>query len=463
LTEQRLVTLGLVAVAVGILGSPALTSDCTGTSTGLIPLTHLGQGLYQGFEGGLYPGGSDQLPAGHLTAGLLAAQQVQPLDAAGQPSAGGAIGMVSFGFSNTSLEFNALRQLAALDPDLHPSLVLVDGARHGTGAQQMADPLDSYWTLTVPFRLLSAGITAEQVQVGWLKNSIPLPNLPFPQDAQLLQGYLTTVVQILHQQFPNLKILYVSSRAYAGYASTHLSPEPFAYEDGFAVKWMIEAQIQGDPALNFDPQQGLVVAPWLAWGPYLWADGLLRRSDGLSYACDDFWPGDGTHPDPGANSLISDLLLEFIKGDDTARPWSLALGVDVCGLAAFVDLYGEGTTGTGGGPRIAVNDRPTIDQAGLAILVENAIPNQLGAFFLGVQSFSVGEVPFAGGWLLVDPFLILLRSTDSAGRVSLTGFPLTGDPLLCGANLYGQYAVLDPLGPSGQFSLSRGLQLLFGQ
>ena len=43
----------------------------------------------------------------------------------------------------------------------------------------------------------------------------------------------------------------------------------------------LERQIAGDPALEFDPTRGTVRAPRLAWGPYLWAEGITERSDGL--------------------------------------------------------------------------------------------------------------------------------------------------------------------------------------
>ena len=94
----------------------------------------------------------------------------------------------------------------------------------------------------------------------------------------------------MNDLFPNLKIAYLSSRVYAGYASTPLNPEPHAYETAFAVKWVIADQIGGQPALNYDPAQGTVRRPWLAWGPYLWADGVKGRQDGLVYRREDLDP-----------------------------------------------------------------------------------------------------------------------------------------------------------------------------
>jgi hypothetical protein len=65
-------------------------------------------------------------------------------------------------------------------------------------------------------------------------------------------------------RFPNLRLVYVSSRIYAGYASSDLNPELYSYQGAFAVKWLIEKQMGG--------------APWIAWGPYLWADGAIPRA-----------------------------------------------------------------------------------------------------------------------------------------------------------------------------------------
>jgi len=178
-------------------------------------------------------------------------------------------------------------------------------------------------------RLREAGACATQVQAVWLKEANTRPTDPFPLHAQRLRDDLRAVVQNLHAKFPNLKLCYLSSRIYGGYASTTLNPEPYAYESAFAVRWLIEEQIAGDPALNHDPNAGPVMAPWLAWGPYLWADGLVPRADGLTWACADFSTADGTHPATSGRAKVAQMLLDFFTTDPTAEPWFSAANVSV--------------------------------------------------------------------------------------------------------------------------------------
>lgn len=116
-------------------------------------------------------------------------------------------------------------------------------------------------------------------------------------------------------------LVYLSSRIYAGYATSLLNPEPYSYQSGFSIKWLIENQIDGAADLNFDPARGTVEAPWLAWGPYLWADGLTPRSDGLIWECADLRDTDGTHPSASGCRKVADMLLTFFKSEKTAAPW----------------------------------------------------------------------------------------------------------------------------------------------
>ena len=143
--------------------------------------------------------------------------------------------------------------------------MIVDGAQGGQAAEDVDDPSAPYWSF-VDQRLAGAGVTAQQVQVIWLKTANRSPTAGFPGWAQTFQGQMATIVRIVRARFPNARLGYVSSRIYAGYATSQLNPEPWAYESGFAVKWLIEQQIGGDPALAFDPPGGPPQAPWLAWG-----------------------------------------------------------------------------------------------------------------------------------------------------------------------------------------------------
>jgi Cu/Ag efflux protein CusF len=294
----------------------------------LKPLTELGTEEYQGFKGGLYPDGKNERPAAHEAAGVALAKQVQPLDADGKPSATGKIVLLSAGMSNTSQASEAFKRALDGDKEKNPRLVFVNGAQGSMTAKaiQNADDQSSgtrYWT-TVDERLKSAGVTRAQVQAVWIKQADAGPNQGFPKYAQTLQEELANIVRLLPGRFPNIKLVYLSSRTYGGYAKTPLNPEPYAYESGFSVKWLIEQQLKGEPALNADVAKGAVKAPWLSWGPYLWANGSTKRADGFSYEERDFVAQDGTHESPSGQEKVSKLLLDFFKSDSTTRPWFLA-------------------------------------------------------------------------------------------------------------------------------------------
>jgi hypothetical protein len=285
-------------------------------STGSVPLPDLGKGMYKGEQGGLYPGGLNSPPPAHLSAGLALAKGIASLDA-------GRIVLLSIGMSNTTQEFTAFQQLAAREKDLNPKLAVVDGAQGGQTGRITADPKANFWTV-VEQRLKAAGVTNSQVQVVWMKQANAQPTAAFPAEAKRLQADIVATLHNLHDKFPNLKIVYLSSRIYGGYAATPLNPEPHAFETAFAVKWAIADQIAGKPDLNFDPAKGAVRSPWIAWGPYLWADGTKGRQQGaLVYLREDLGP-DGTHPSDSGRRKVASQLLDFLKTEPTTQPWFLA-------------------------------------------------------------------------------------------------------------------------------------------
>jgi hypothetical protein len=169
-----------------------------------------------------------------------------------------------------------------------------------------------------------------QVQILWLKVAHPNPVSSMPaagSDADLLLTDMGAIVRAAKTRYPNLQIVFVSSRIYAGYANIALNPEPYAYESGFAVKRLIEAQITQMSSGAIDPRAGDLnydtVAPWIAWGPYLWANGLTPRADGLTWQLSEF-AADGTHPGDPGQQKVGTMLLNFFKSNQHAACWFVA-------------------------------------------------------------------------------------------------------------------------------------------
>lgn len=299
-----------------------------GQSLDLVPLTDLGADQkYKGMDGGLYGGGRNTPPEALLAAAMEQSARIAPLDADGKPAADGKIVLMSLGMSNTTGEFSRFKPLADKDPAKNPKVLIVDCAQGGMDAAAWVsgkgtrDP----WEAAAD-RLRRAGVSGQQVQVVWIKQALANPAAlgEFPKHVQVLQDDLATILNMLHQRFPHLRLAYLSSRIYAGNASSQLNPEPFAYEGAFAVRGVIQEQQQGEAKLNWDPAKGEVRAPLALWGPYLWANGTKgRKVDGLVYSPEDF-AGDGTHPGDSGARKVADLLLTFLKSDPTAKLWFTA-------------------------------------------------------------------------------------------------------------------------------------------
>jgi uncharacterized protein (TIGR03437 family) len=309
---KSFVFIGTIFCFAASLGSAA---NCSATTTGLKPLNTPFFTNYKGFAGGLYPN-SNQRPAAHGAAGLAQAALVRPRDLAGNiDEQNGRLVLLSIGMSNTTQEFSAFQRLVSSDPERNPKLVLVDGAQGGWSADRIVADPDDYWK-GVEQRIQTARLTDAQIQTAWVKLADMGPTLPFPADARKLESETQKIIEMAKTRFPNLRLVYLSSRIYAGYATTPLNPEPYAYQGGFSVKWLIQAQLEGDPALDFASGK----FPWLSWGPYLWGDGTTLRFDGLTWNCSDL-AEDGTHPSESGQIKVATILLDFFKGDATTRPW----------------------------------------------------------------------------------------------------------------------------------------------
>src|SRR5688500_9800461 len=298
--------------------------------TGFTPINDLGANLYLNqYQGGLYPNGSNAIPAAHASVGLARAAGVVPRNATGAPDAsGGKYVMLSIGMSNTTQEFSTFMTQAAGDARVnHTTLRLVDGAAGGQTAGTWDSPFDANYDRVRDQELAPLGLSEAQVQVAWVKVANAQPSSALPNanaDANLLVQQMGNIARALETRYPNLQQVFFSSRIYAGYATTTLNPEPYAYESGFAVKRVIEAQIEQMDGLGVDALAGDMsydtAAPWVAWGPYLWADGTTARSDGLTWLASDL-AADGTHPSAAGRQKVSGQLMDFMLTSPQTQNW----------------------------------------------------------------------------------------------------------------------------------------------
>lgn len=339
LLERVCLSLALTAV-VGSLacvgGSPI---DTTVSDSLEVPISELVTGTYRGFPGGLYQG-SDDPPSAHAAEAVIRAQAIEPRDTAGTASASGKYVFLSIGMGNAAQEFcsasgappcNAwtFAGQAAADPGVnHSDLVIVNGAADGQTADTWESPTASNYDRIRDTRLSPQGLSEAQVQVVWLKvaNAQPAAALPGPgADAYDLERRMGNIVRALKTRYPKLELVLISSRIWGGYSTVPANGEPYAYESGFAAKWLVQAQIdqmasgsvKDTLAGNLDYR---TVAPWTGWGPYLWSYGNQVRSDGLIWLRSDFQT-DGYSPSQDGEQKVGEQLMGFLSLQRFTRCW----------------------------------------------------------------------------------------------------------------------------------------------
>src|SRR5205807_2957704 len=96
----------------------------------------------------------------------------------------------------------------------NPNVRAVNGATSNGNADIINDPNATYWT-DLEGKLAKASLTDKQIEVIWLK-TFENASQGFPSSALALKAHLRQIVDIISGKFPNLKIVYVSSRSYGG-------------------------------------------------------------------------------------------------------------------------------------------------------------------------------------------------------------------------------------------------------
>ncbi len=320
-------TVTIQLITISILFSQV---DCSLTTTDKIPINDLGTGFFMGYQGGLYPGGTNVIPLLHKQAGNNIGKSIKPLNEDGVVDfENGQVVFAAFGASTAGNTFNTFKATVQAVPGIYnPCLKFVNLCMGGKGLETMVPPGNKYyWDYIADSLTADGGVTAKQVQIAWIKTASKDDSVPeFPLQADSVYSKYIRSIMRMKDTFPNLKLLYISSHAYGGYSSefsdnADLAGEPAAYYGGFAVKWVVGAQISGDPNLVFSGPA--TEAPWINWGPYFWADGITPRvSDGLTWICSDFDPeGGGFHLSEEGKQKEADMMIDNFYAGTSSRKW----------------------------------------------------------------------------------------------------------------------------------------------
>lgn len=372
--------------ASGVTGSTTITLTTSQGNGRKDPISDMtGTANYLSFQGGLYGKNSNTVPAAHDADGKAIAKTIQPLDTNGNPSTAGTILFASIGMSNAADEFGAFIRDADGNPQVNQdTLTIVNGAKGGITACDWVAPTGApacdlsggnQYDRVRDDVLAPLGLTEQQVQIVWIKEANGGPgvggcgsgpgdtgepcralcdptvkgttcsNDQYGTEALRYEAQLGDILRAAKTRWPNLKLAFISSRIYGGYASIDLSPEPYAYEYGFSTQFLMTAQITQCPTSacsgSVDPiagdlgynTSGTGTVPWVAWSAYLWANGPNPRSDGLFWCngqtaapCSgevDF-QSDGTHPNAQGQQKVATMLTNFFLTSPYTKGWFAA-------------------------------------------------------------------------------------------------------------------------------------------
>ncbi len=280
----------------------------------------------------LYPDSSNKIPTAHQAAGDSIALTVVPLNIDGEVDFElGRIKIIAEGMSNARDEFNAFRTLFIENNiDLREEVEFVNLSEGGCDLLCWVDRGVEEIDRQVQIAFLKHSNNRPQNPDGSPKSSAPpfssRDDKRFPSHALTTKEMLKTRILDLKSQYPNLKMVFLTSRSFGGWSCVPENGsyrEPVGFEEGFSVKWLIEDQISGaDAELRLD---GDSPTPWLAWGPYIWNPETPE----------DYFKGDGVHPCDSGTAYISNLWYEALLANTAARPWLLKNPLTPVELASF--------------------------------------------------------------------------------------------------------------------------------
>lgn len=308
--------------------------NCDNDSSLLIPIVDLQTDYYFGFQGGLYPDGLNSMPIAHADSGIAIASALMPINFDGEvDTTYGKVVMLGLGNASAGKSFNKFIG-GYYDAGYSDSCFRIVNAcieAHSLNDMIAINADDVYWKDVNDFLQID-NLKKKQVRIVWLQAVAFEDTLITPATyVDSLKNTYIAIIRELKSQFINLQQIYISGLHYGGYTDSialnfNAFAEPAPYFNDFAIKAVIEAQINGDTLLNYSGEDA--DAAWVAWGPNFWADGRnLRAYDNLRWLC----PGDIDTDNNGfilsgtGQQKVADRLLTFFITETTTAPWIFGL------------------------------------------------------------------------------------------------------------------------------------------
>ncbi|MBS1731368.1 MAG: hypothetical protein JSS67_11445 [Bacteroidetes bacterium] len=310
----------------GTYGFAQNTSDFRLESdTICIPINEMYNRTYFGYHGGFYPN-RGRVPSGQYATDLDSINgTIFGLDTAGnRVNKAGQIVIGGVGACLSGAPVNGLRRRKN-NPNTIQNINYVNFEFGGASFEHLADPNSTYWQ-HVDEKMSSQNTTYKQVQMLWICTDDSSSITDWPTRPLIAKESIKAAARTLKIKFPNLKILYMIGRPYTwdmsdtlGKISNVRSRNPAPYHQGWAEKWAIEDQINGDPGVAYKGPNA--VAPIMTWASYQWTQGKKPNADGFAWYPSD--TRDGLHPTDAGKDKLAQFLWNFLYNDPYTTKWFL--------------------------------------------------------------------------------------------------------------------------------------------
>ncbi|HRO64724.1 MAG TPA: hypothetical protein PKU78_00725 [Candidatus Dojkabacteria bacterium] len=275
--------------------------------------------LYKEQSGGLYQGGSNQPQLAQRVKIQKQLEQIQPLNGDGVADSSGKIGIVFVGDPYTKGEIEVLNDYVQQDSNVDPSLVFIDGSEDKFDTSYWEKSLFAWENLAQ--NVINENLTTKQVQIIWINLSLADYEVNLEDNIANYSQSLEKIIKNALVNFPNSRVVYLSSPRSASNSQDLEYIEPNSYESAFGVREVIKRQEEG--SLKFkENNQMLDSEPVLVWGPYIWTKSYDGVKD-FSYTSDNYEDDGLTFSTSGKQRFAVDLY-EFWSKYEYGKSWFLA-------------------------------------------------------------------------------------------------------------------------------------------